>query len=791
VNLQRKIQGYGGFKGTAIVRLHINADKFTQGRIILFVYPNLEQGGYDPVGAGDTTGFFLEDHQYITQQLSVEIDVNTQSEAILEIPYRTPLSYYDLRSDLGSMGSVYLRTLLPIEGTAVNWTLSVAFKDAVLYNPTVVAGTYTQGSFVTKQLLAEEDIPKQNSTNKGLKRANSESAENKTVARSKPGSKSFQKSRHVMRDLKTRDIYTQSMFEAPDPTKPISSRLDVGHKVATILEGIPLLTSIMQPCKWALSIGSNVASAFGYSKPLDETSSIKTIEIYTPGYNNSDGVDNAQALALTAAPQVRVADNLGFTAQDEQSIAYLTQVKSSLTRTQWFVSGMPAGYKILEINCSPASFASRTQWGPTALNSPLVTHPIFYLSRAFSYWRGSFEFTIVLSKTIFHSGRIMVAYEPNLMAPYRHYEFPIIVDIDDCNNLQKQIIDIRDGNEFTIRVPYSATRPYMRNDETFGKLHIFVETPLVRNDTNVNDKVDIMLYGRGLDDWEFQGLRQPEGFPYYIHRPEPTRGRETTVNMAPKVLTQSSFDSGPQALETNNQLIVDTFIGKTTKAPVTTYHAERVFGEKITSVKQLAMKQCPVAYADQTPAIRRMTPNVFAIDTVLPTGFITLTAQRYFDWFSYVGNMFFYHKGGVILTVENRSAGDPVVAILDHVEKEYSGPFTDQLFPMCHRAAVGALKAERFYIPSDVSANCMVRHHSAFMHPDEAVDGNPTQTGHAVAKSKFYVTDAGPKGYVISRGAADDHQFGMFVGAPYMHSVRTTLWADNFAAWGNTAYVSS
>jgi hypothetical protein len=71
-------------------------------------------------------------------------------------------------------------------------------------------------------------------------------------------------------------------------------------------------------------------------------------------------------------------------------------------------------------------------------------------------WRGSFVLTIKAAKTSFHSGRLMITY-----APCDGTSFGVPgsakLDLDKTNYCYREVIDLRDGSEWSFILPYAST----------------------------------------------------------------------------------------------------------------------------------------------------------------------------------------------------------------------------------------------------------------------------------------------------------------------------------------------
>jgi len=171
-------------------------------------------------------------------------------------------------------------------------------------------------------------------------------------------------------------------------------------------------------------------------------------------------------------------------------------------------------------------------------------------------------FTFKIVKTEFHSGRLAVAF------------FPAVPGQGDSRTLaqtdyvNREIIDVRDANIFTIVVPFISESPYRTtdsaNDGPIGTLSIFVLDPLVAP-ASVSSSVSIILEAAGGPDIEF-------AFP------------STTRNLVPV------FDATPQmgvTPETNECRLISTNIGNTMMVRDDFINSGACIGERISSFRTL------------------------------------------------------------------------------------------------------------------------------------------------------------------------------------------------------------
>jgi len=107
----------------------------------------------------------------------------------------------------------------------------------------------------------------------------------------------------------------------------------------------------------------------------------------------------------------------------------------------------------------------------------------------FNFWRGSIDIVFKFVKTDFHSGRLMFVFSPGTGTS----------DFATANYSYREIIDIRESSEFTVRVPFANYRPYLNANESTGSAILYVLNPLVATGTVSNSIQLIVEVGFGPD----------------------------------------------------------------------------------------------------------------------------------------------------------------------------------------------------------------------------------------------------------------------------------------------------
>jgi len=216
------------------------------------------------------------------------LDINTETEVMLEIPYVSNSLYYNMQTSSYDFGTFYLTAYGALQaGTgSLSCTYSIwcHFEDVEIRYPAV--------------------------TQSGIKVLR---------ARGKGAAKT--------------DISDQELASAG--LGPISSIMGRASKAATILSEIPLISAFTAPAAWALGIAGRAASALGYSKPTSAGSAEKRLLTTFAYMNNVNAVDNSIKMAITSDNQVEQLPGFAGTDMDEMSIPYLCSIPSWFQTYSW------------------------------------------------------------------------------------------------------------------------------------------------------------------------------------------------------------------------------------------------------------------------------------------------------------------------------------------------------------------------------------------------------------------------------------------------------------------------
>lgn len=588
-----KLKGFLGFRAKVVFRLQVNAMRFQQGRLIMGYIPTNDS--WSALRLAQVT----RNLTYTTQLPHVELDA-ADTEAILEVPYVNPQTYYNLTNGVGPYGTLFVNVYSPLSvgsGAPLNCevTLWAHFEDVELVYPT--APTSFLPSSAT-EFVAQSGVKKRSGAGPGRM------------------------------DVIDKELASKQLG-------PVSGFLDRVSKAAGHLADIPLISSYAQPASWVTSILSKAASALGFSKPTVAAPPGPVQLRAFAGMNLSNYADHSMKLSLMSDNHIQAMPGFAGTDLDEMSISYIAGIPAFIGSVPWTTSMTP-GTNIVTKFMSP--FLTGTSASLNAyenLGSGFVVHlpPFGYLSHLFKYWRGGITLTFKVVKTEFHSGRLMLTFYPGVSGSDATY-----VNSRYCF---RQILDLRESNEFTYTIPFVNLQPWLNVDSGTGYVRLDVLNQLRAPDT-VPNTVQVLIEVGGAPDFE---LAWPCGadngtpalaFDNSGFAPDILEAQSGLARRVTNEVADSHF--APQGSQIDNSGVAST----STIAP-----SSLCIGECVTSIRQLLKRfvRLNTVITDVTDCTYR-APWASYIPSYSPTGVVSpITGEL--DYVSWLTPLFGFVRGGM------------------------------------------------------------------------------------------------------------------------------------------------
>lgn len=269
---------------------------------------------------------------------------------------------------------------------------------------------------------------------------------------------------------------------------PVSRVLTKVGKAAGIMGEIPLLSSAMSTVSWTSAVLARAANVFGFSKPLVLSAPNRYVKTNLPYIAVSDQVSTAQPLSLVSTNEIKVHPGNSRTNQDELAIDFIKSKYCYWNTVTWSTSDV-VDAQLTTLTHDPAQYL-------TAFGKGYTMAPICLLANKFRQWRGSFKFRFKFVKNEFYSGRIMLTYLPQLS------QLSDTFTVVKSEYAWREIVDVRDVNEFEFCIPYVSPNLYSRCGELAGKVYVTVLDPLVAP-SSVPNNIPIIIEVCGGDDLEY------------------------------------------------------------------------------------------------------------------------------------------------------------------------------------------------------------------------------------------------------------------------------------------------
>jgi len=590
IYLQKTI-GYLGFRGDMVVKLEINGNRFQQGRYMLCYIPT---GGAStsliPSNQINITSHYATLVQR-TQLKRIELDVNCDTTGTFTIPFDSCMNYFPISSL--SSGSRYGQT-----------GYLRLFPYSTMVSPTggLTAGYTIWISYENVELISAAG-PQMGRVSKGMTPAEKEA--------------------------------TQANIG------PVSSALQAASSSLNALSAIPLLSDYAQQSSWVLDRMANVASVFGYSKPLNQQPAHFVKRIVADGIGKVDYTsDNSIKLSSSNNNQVEMLAGFASTDVDEMDFSYLMTIPAYVGSATWTV-GTAAQ---TALTWSEGFVVSpQAQLLTTTTNAVAQVHytPLQFISTRFRYWRGSLVYTLKFVKTEFHSGRLMICFFPNTPEDASN-----INSFANANYTHRMIVDIRECNEVTFRVPFVSNKPWkntstLYQDYNCGQILGYILDPLVAP-SSVGTSITILAEMSAGQDMEFA-----------VPLSNPGQGSSNTIQSTfLGVVPQMGLpDPSP---ESDVCKLVSMDLGISEVTPDATISSSACIGEKISSFRSLIKNYeqitCTVA---QGASNKFLNIIPFGISSQWYNGTINVTPNNSPDLYSILAQCYLYSRGGVRIKVYN------------------------------------------------------------------------------------------------------------------------------------------
>ncbi len=386
---------------------------------------------------------------------------------------------------------------------------------------------------------------------------------------------------------------------------PVSGVADKIKKTATVLGEVPMLSPFTHVVSWMADVVGRAATIWGFSKPPVTNPASAISRQAAPSFGNSDGSAVVHKLGLSNRNEVPLSTGRSRTTVDELSLEFLARQSAWIYTVPWADSATSGTVlKTIDVAVGPSVDTLSIAKGYTLT-------PLDYISTMFKAYRVSVKYRLKLPKTEFHSGRLIVAFQP-----YDGMATPAsVTGIADTDNLQRVIWDVRETNELEVEVPFLLPLNFQKIGVAYAKLYILVANELIAPST-VPSTVNILIEKCAGSVLEFAMPIAPNSDGGY---------------QQPHIY----FQSGTVTL------------GKASSPPAIVAES---FGEKITSLRSLikrysALTTLSSATATTSTYVMPFEPSIVLQSTGIAGPLIRNTT--YSDTLSWLMPLFAFSTGGV------------------------------------------------------------------------------------------------------------------------------------------------
>lgn len=332
----------------------------------------------------------------------------------------------------------------------------------------------------------------------------------------------------------TRRAISQIGRTEDDSNNNSASRLmRLTSNVFSTIGKVPILGTVANPLSWVTGIGADVLTAFGWSKQINTEPVSMMSQVTSKNVQNADIPAPVEPAGLFATNNVQIMDSAGVTGVDEMSLSYIVTRRSFIQTATWADSNS-TGDLLFSIPVSPA-------YGSGAYGPARVSCPVAGVSSQFEYWRGSLRYRFKVVKTQFHSGRLMVMFVPGVAVAAAN-------TISTSTYLLRNVIDLREGSDFTVEVPYVAPRPWTPFfNATIGTIYVRVLNPL-RMPPTASLTVPIIVELSGGEDFKV-AVPNAGSVPYLASAIPPSllqqQAAEEQLNKIPQTTEEVEYEPYP------------------------------------------------------------------------------------------------------------------------------------------------------------------------------------------------------------------------------------------------------
>lgn len=565
-----RITNYNNLRCKLHVKFVINGNGFHYGRVI---------AAYKPLPAYDqftvNRGFFSQDVIGASQRPHIYLDPTTSMGGSMVLPffyYQNALTIP--KSEWQDMGRIDLKAIQQLKHAngatdAVRVTVFAWTEDLVLSTP-----TNQNPATLTPQCKIVDLKDAVKISFSGFVRL----ACCKSINAVEP----IPKVESITKDLDKLDPQSGYSDEYGGKVSGPATALANAAGALTSIPGIGLYARASQ---LALSGVANIASLFGYCRPVVDAPIVPYKPTYMGNLANCNVPDSCMKLTTDLKQETTIDPRTtGLSGVDEMNLKSIITRESYLTSFDWNVATL-ANTKLFTVQVTPYLWDVLNLGGSEELHMT----PACHTGMLFENWRGSMKFRFQVVSSNFHKGRLQIQYDP-----YDSTD-------NEFNVAYNKIIDISEEKDFTVDIgwgtahpygdavnPGTASLPFRKGTATLpfptlnpntqnGQISVWILNDLTVPNSSVNNDIQINVFASCGDDMEFANPVD-EYLDSLVYFPAPLAPQSGTDLAAPD-LEETGEPSKPLAEEALPMMaaMINPSDGLNSVC----------FGEKITSIRAL------------------------------------------------------------------------------------------------------------------------------------------------------------------------------------------------------------
>lgn len=249
---------------------------------------------------------------------------------------------------------------------------------------------------------------------------------------------------------------------------------------------IPSTTPYQLASKAFIAGMAGIASAYGYTRPVQLAPVIMTKTRTMDNISTADGLDMALKLTYDSKSEKTIDTSYILGVSDDQMTLKHVYTRYSYSYIFYVAPSDVLGNVVNSVQCAPTY----------VLGSTVDFTNVGFVSSMFKFWRGSLIYKFSAVKTIFNRGKLRITWAPSVTVP----------TTSDTNLAYSVVWDLETQVEIEIEVPFNNNYLWLPVnfkyvDTINGKLTVTVLENITG--ANITDQVSIQVWVKGGDNMEF------------------------------------------------------------------------------------------------------------------------------------------------------------------------------------------------------------------------------------------------------------------------------------------------